>query len=710
MLRNILHFRLDIIIGKLFSTVFLCLVFYPGANAQSVWILDVAGSLPTGYLDVGVLKEMKVGDTFNLRVDRSSIYPIQIDEVGFSNNGDRSWYGSINNTGLDYAIVITAAKRTAHIILTSPSGIFQLYGKKSGVDRYSGAFTRLEYVRDDVATTDTIVPLDMNIEQDPVIESDTDEILISQHVSQQIAPVGSDITFQLTFTNISADKKSDLYTDVFFVLENTKLDDLPQGCEILESTELQPVLSCSLGDFSAQEEKTLSFTVTTTEQSHPLIYSTAVVDEVRSDVIVELYRDVVTDSDEDGISDFNEELLGSDALNGLVNLTEQKTVIDVLVAYSAEIENLYLGETQTRVNHLFNVANKIFADSNTGIFLRPVGVHVVNYAPSDNLFDDLASLTFQSDDAFENLSRMRDFYGGDLVVLFRTGEENGLCGLANLGGQGTQGDLSADYHKNFAYSVINIDCLDDSVLAHEVGHNLGLVHSRREDSAGGTFPYSAGFGEDSRFVTMMAFPDDFDVVNRLYRFSDPLRACGQFQCGADKDAIDGADSVSTLNTVKYQVADYFSAQEDSINTIQPVSNQSGIINSLIGIEAYSSSGLSFERSFNGNEKVNFRMKITPSSSQVGKEFVTHLVVLQGTNSLYQLTGNGELTPWSGKLDSLQAISEPRVMGDTELFDIVKELDFQAADISGPVKVFVAYRMSETGELVYVTSPLRISLN
>ena len=434
MLRNILHFRLDIIIGKLFSTVFLCLVFYPGANAQSVWILDVAGSLPTGYLDVGVLKEMKVGDTFNLRVDRSSIYPIQIDEVGFSNNGDRSWYGSINNTGLDYAIVITAAKRTAHIILTSPSGIFQLYGKKSGVDRYSGAFTRLEYVRDDVATTDTIVPLDMNIEQDPVIESDTDEILISQHVSQQIAPVGSDITFQLTFTNISADKKSDLYTDVFFVLENTKLDDLPQGCEILESTELQPVLSCSLGDFSAQEEKTLSFTVTTTEQSHPLIYSTAVVDEVRSDVIVELYRDVVTDSDEDGISDFNEELLGSDALNGLVNLTEQKTVIDVLVAYSAEIENLYLGETQTRVNHLFNVANKIFADSNTGIFLRPVGVHVVNYAPSDNLFDDLASLTFQSDDAFENLSRMRDFYGGDLVVLFRTGEENGLCGLANLGG------------------------------------------------------------------------------------------------------------------------------------------------------------------------------------------------------------------------------------------------------------------------------------
>ena len=710
MLRKIPYFRLDVITGKLFSIIFLCLLLIQGVNAQSVWILDVAGTLPTGYLDAGALKGMAVGDTFNLRVDRSSIYPIQIEEVRFSNNGDQSWYGSISNTGLDYAMVITAGERTAHIILTSPSGIFQLYGRKSGEDRYSGAFTKLEHVRDDVATTDTIVPLDVNVEQDPVIESDTGEIIISQDVSEQVAAVGSNLTFQLTFTNTSMDKKSDLYSDIFFVLENTTLDVLPNGCEILESTESQPVLSCSLGDFSGLEEKTLSYTVTTNDQSHPLVYSTAVVEEVRSDVVVELYRDVVTDSDEDGISDFNEELLGSDALNGLESLSQPTVVIDVLVAYTTEIDDLYLGETQTRINHLFNVANKIFADSNTGISLRPVGLHEVNYAPSDDLFDDLTTLTFQSDEAFENLGRMRNFYGGDLVVLFRTGEENGLCGLANLGGQGTQGDLSADYHKDFAYSVINIDCLDDSVLAHEVGHNLGLVHSRREDTSGGTFPYSAGFGEDTRFVTMMAFPDDFDVVNRLYRFSDPLRACGQFQCGADKAAIDGADSVSTLNTVKYQVADYFSAQEDSISTIKPVSSQSGIINSLIGVEAYSSSGLSFERSFNGNEKINFRMKITPLPSQVGKEFVTHLVVLQGKNSLYQLTANGELTPWSGRLDSLRAISESRVMGDTELFDIVKELDFQATEISGVINIFVAYQMIETGELVYVTSPLRISLN
>ena len=710
LLHKILQTRLDITAGKFFSMVFLCMVFIPGANAQIVWSLDLAGTLPTGYLDVGVLQEMSVGDTFDLRVDRSFIYPIQIDEVLVANNGDRSWYGSISNTGLDYAMVITAGNFTAHIILTSPSGIFQLYGTKSGEDRYSGAFTRLEYVRDEVATTDTIVPLDVSVEEEPVKQSNTGEILISQNVSQLMAAVGSNLTFELTFTNSSTEKKLGLYSDIFFVLENTNLDVLPEGCEILESTESQPVLSCFLGDFSEQQEKTLSYTVTTSEQSHPLVYNTVLVDEVRSDVIVELYQDVVTDSDKDGISDFNEELLGSDALNGLDNLNEPRAVIDVLVAYTDEIDKLYLGETQTRVNHLFNVANKIFEDSNTGIFLRPVGAHRVSYSPSEDLFEDLTTLTFQSDDAFKELSRMREFYGGDLVVLFRTGEENGLCGLANLGGQGTQGDLSADYHKNFSYSVINIDCLDDSVLAHEVGHNLGLVHSRREDAEGGTLAYSTGYGVDTRFVSMMAFPEDFDVENRLYRFSDPKRQCGPYACGAEQESIEGADAVSSLNLVKHQVAAYFSSQESRIITLGIASSQSGIVSSDLGVGAYTSDSVNFEQVFSSDEKINFRIKIAPPLSQVGKEFVTHLVVLQGKQSLYQLTSNGELIPWSGKLDSLQAISESRMMGATELFDIAKEVDFQGAEISGPVKVFVAYQMIETGELVYVTSPLRISLN
>ena len=86
------------------------------------------------------------------------------------------------------------------------------------------------------------------------------------------------------------------------------------------------------------------------------------------------------------MSDYNEQLAGTDPNDGFDNPKGQTTVIDVLVAYTPEVDSLYFGEVDTRINQLFNVANKIFADSNTGILIRPVGSHEVSYAPADDLF------------------------------------------------------------------------------------------------------------------------------------------------------------------------------------------------------------------------------------------------------------------------------------------------------------------------------------
>ena len=94
---------------------------------------------------------------------------------------------------------------------------------------------------------------------------------------------------------------------------------------------------------------------------------------------------------------------------------------------------------------------------------------------------------------------------------------------------------------------------DDLTLAHELGHNHGLAHSRREPGAQGTYSWSFGHGVDGSFATIMATPDDYPGSVELPLFSNPLlNDCNGLACGVDRvDSEQSADAVFTINQMQY---------------------------------------------------------------------------------------------------------------------------------------------------------------
>jgi hypothetical protein len=226
--------------------------------------------------------------------------------------------------------------------------------------------------------------------------------------------------------------------------------------------------------------------------------------------------------------------------------------LDVLFLYTPGVAVRYGSATDTRLQHLLDAANDVFRTSESGIRLRLVHTAQVAYsdtASSDRALDDVT----YNRGPFAGLEAQRARRGADLVVLLRPYANDGVCGVAWIGGYDTQGDLRGS--ARYAYSHVSADCGDD-VLPHEIGHNLGLTHSRRQDGRGGTWPFSLGHGVDFRFATVMAYPAAF-AAPRLPVFSHPGLTCSGLPCGVDRrDASAGADAAWTLQQVRGQVAAY----------------------------------------------------------------------------------------------------------------------------------------------------------